>query len=431
VFAALILAAACSSKGGGGGSSQSAQPLQGQTFTILGQWTSGEQDAFQAVLNDFNKRTGAVGQYSAASGGDMATVLGTMVSGGNPPDVAMLSLPGAIQQYAAAGKLQPASSTAQQVVKDNFATIWGDLGSANGALYGIPFDASNKSTMWYNTTLFNNAGIKAAPTTWDELKTTAQTLSASGVSVPISIGGGDGWTLTDWFENVYIRTAGLDNYDKLTHHQIPWTDPTVTTALNTLMEIWGDPAMIGSPATAQTVTFTASVDNVFKAQPTSAIVFEGSFVATTIVSDKNPAVVGTDAKVFPFPSVSGSPNSLVGGGDFAVQFSANPAATAFMDYIGSADAAKALVTAPGSGFLSPNKNLDNAAYPNATSAQLAKQIVDAGNGFRFDMSDQAPAAFGGTANAGEWSILQTLLGNGDVAAAQTALEAAAAAVTWS
>lgn len=428
---ALILVAACSSSSGGKSSSSSSGPnLSGQTFTILGQWTGGEQDAFQAVLNAFNKQTGATGKYSAASGGDMATVLGTQVAGGTPPDVAMLALPGAIQQYAAAGKLQPASTTAQKNVSDNFAAQWATLGSVNGKLYGVPFDASNKSTIWYNTNLFNNAGVNNTPATWDDLKATAKTLSASGVSVPISVGGGDGWTLTDWFENVYIRTAGLDNYDKLTHHQIPWTDPTVTTALNTLKEIWGDPSMIGNPATAQTVTFTASVDNVFKAQPTSAIVFEGSFVATTIVSDKNPAVVGKDAKVFAFPNIGSSQNSLVGGGDFAVQFTTNPAATAFLEFAATTDAAKALVSAPGSGFLSANKNLDTSAYPDATTAQLAKQIVDVGDSFRFDMSDQAPAAFGGTPNTGEWAILQTFLGNGNVQQAQTALEAAAASVTW-
>ena len=70
------------------------------------------------------------------------------------------------------------------------------------------------------------------------------------------------------------------------------------------------------------------------------------------------------------------------------------------------------------------------AYPDATSAALAQQIVNVGNNFRFDMSDQAPAAFGGTANEGEWADLQTFLGNGNVAAAQKQLEADADKVSW-
>ena len=62
---------------------------------------------------------------------------------------------------------------------------------------------------------------------------------------------------------------------------------------------------------------------------------------------------------------------------------------------------------------------------------LAQEIVNVGNNFRFDMSDQAPAAFGGTANQGEWAALQAFLGNGNVAATQQQLEAEAQKVQWS
>ncbi len=30
-----------------------------------------------------------------------------------------------------------------------------------------------------------------------------------------SIGGADGWTLTDLFENIYLRQAGPEKYDQL------------------------------------------------------------------------------------------------------------------------------------------------------------------------------------------------------------------------
>ena len=41
---------------------------------------------------------------------------------------------------------------------------------------------------------------------------------------PYSIGAADGWTLTDLFENIYLRTAGAEKYDQLTKHEILWTD---------------------------------------------------------------------------------------------------------------------------------------------------------------------------------------------------------------
>jgi alpha-glucoside transport system substrate-binding protein len=406
--------------------------LSGKTFSVLGVWTGGEQAAFQNVLNGFQKQTGAHGVYTAAAGGNLTTVLGTQVAGGTPPDIAMLSLPGLVEEYAKAGKIQPADSAVQALVKANYAPEWETLGSYNGTLYGVPVDAADKSTVWYNTTLFKNAGITTPPTTWQQMIAGGRTLSASGVSKPISVGGGDGWTLTDWFENVYMRTAGLANYDKLTHHQIPWTDPTVTTALNDLNQVFGQPTLIGPRSAALQVPFTGSVDNVFKANPTSAEVYEASFVATTITSDKDPATVGTTAKFYPFPSINGSsPNLVEASGDFAVDFTKNPAAQAFLQYMAGPQAAQELVSAAGSGFLTPNKAMPTSAYPDPTSAGLAQEIINAGNNFRFDMSDQAPAAFGGTKDQGEWAALQSFLVSGNVAATQQTLEADAKKVAWS
>ena len=431
--AVVGLVAGCSSGSSNNSSSSSSsggsKSLSGTSFTVLGQWTGAEQKAFQNVLDAFQAKTGAHAVYTPAAGGDEATVLGAKVNGGTPPDVAILSLPGAISQYATAGKLQPASSGAQSAVQQNFAGEWATLATVDGKLYGVPVDASNKSTVWYNTNAFKNAGISGTPSSWDDWLKDAKTLSDSGVTVPISVGGGDGWTLTDWFENVYLRTAGLDMYDKLTKHQIPWTDPSVITALTTLKQIWGDQQLIGSPAQAAKTPFTASVDNVFKQSPTSAMVYEASFVATTITGDKNPAKVGTDAQFFPFPSINGSKPAVEAAGDFAVGFTGNKAVQPFLEFLASPEAAKLLVSAPGSGFLSANKNLDTSAYPDSVSADLAKQIVNVGSDFRFDMSDQAPAAFGGTPNQGEWGDLQAFLQNGDVQGTATKLEQDAAAAT--
>jgi alpha-glucoside transport system substrate-binding protein len=61
------------------------------------------------------------------------------------------------------------------------------------------------------------------------------------------------------------------------------------------------------------------------------------------------------------------------------------------------------------GFLSPNKKLDLASYGDDITRETAKSLITAGDSVRFDMSDQAPAAFGGTKGAGEWKLLQDFL----------------------
>jgi ABC-type glycerol-3-phosphate transport system substrate-binding protein len=96
-----------------------------------------------------------------------------------------------------------------------------------------------------------------------------------------------------------------------------------------------------------------------------------------------------------------------------------------MTYLASTDAAG--VWAKQGGYISPNKELDLKVYPSDTQRTIAKALIDAGDDFRFDMSDQAPAAFGGTKGAGEWKALQDFLKNPkDVEGAQKALEKAAA-----
>ncbi len=408
--------------GGGGGSDLNLPDLSGESLDVMAVWTGPEQQTFEKVIAGFEDETGADVTYTSA-GEDIATVLGTKVKGGSPPDVAVLPQPGLLAQFAESGDLKPVSADVKTLVSDNYAPIWQDLGSNSDQLYGVWVDASNKSTVWYNQPLFDQAGV-TAPETWEDFVSTSQTLSDSGVTVPVSLGGSDGWTLTDWFENVYIRTAGADMYDQLANHEIPWTDPSVTTALQTLADLWSDDILVGDPADALQTDFPGSVTNVFSADPQSAIVYEGGFVSG-VISDSSDFTVGDDAKFFPFPSVDDSDPAVVGGGDVAVQFSDSPAAQAFLSYLASPQAAEDMVS---SGiFTSANMNLDASAYPDATSKGLGQAIVEAGDNFRFDMSDLAPSAFGGTVGAGEWKALQDFLADpSDIEGTQQTLESDAA-----
>jgi alpha-glucoside transport system substrate-binding protein len=262
------------------------------------------------------------------------------------------------------------------------------------------------------------------PATWKDLLTTAQTVYDSGVT-PFSIGGADGWTLTDWFENVYLSQAGPEKYDQLAQHKIKWTDPSVKEALTTLAQIWGKKDWVAGGASGALQTeFPASVTQTFTGgdQPKAAMVYEGDFVQVNIADTKSK--VGTDAKVFPFPTV-GATAPVVSGGDAAVILKDSKGAQALATFLASPDAAE--IQAKLGGYLSPNKNVDVSAYPNEVQQTIAKALIAAGDDFRFDMSDQAPQAFGGTPGKGEWKDLQDFLKNPtNVAGTQAKLESDAA-----
>jgi multiple sugar transport system substrate-binding protein/alpha-glucoside transport system substrate-binding protein len=423
VGAALLVAATgCGSDKKSGSGPSGGGSLKGVTLDVDAVWTGQEQANFQKVLDAFHAKTGATVRFTS-TGDDLATVLGSKIAGGQAPAVAMLPQQGVLVEYAKKGWVKPLGTAAQQAVAANYSKIWQDLGSVDGTLYGVYFKAANKSTVWYRPQAFSDAGITTPPATWTDFVKDAGTLADSGAT-PLAIGGADGWTLTDWFENVYLSQAGAANYDKLSKHQIKWTDPTVKTALTTLAQIWGKPNyMAGGAGGALATDFPKSVTTTFGATPGAAMVYEGDFVAGNIATDTK-AKIGTDAKVFPFPTVGAQP-PVVGGGDVAAVLKDSPAAQQLVAFLASPEAAT--IEAKAGGFTSPNKSVDIASYPDDTQRTIAKALVDVGDGFRFDMSDLAPAAFGGTKGAGEWKDLQDFLARpSDVDGAAAKLEADAA-----
>ncbi|MEU5598100.1 ABC transporter substrate-binding protein [Streptomyces sp. NPDC020298] len=405
------------------GSTVSLPKLNGASLEVAAVWTGTEQKNFKQVLTEFEKRTGAKVTFVPAQD-PIINFLGSKIAGGQPPDIALLPQPGAIKQAVDKKWAKPLGADAVKELQKNYSQGWQDIGKVGGKQYGVYYKAANKSLIWYNAKAFENAGAKE-PKTWQELLKTAQAVYDSGVT-PFSVGGADGWTLTDWFENVYLSQAGPEKYDQLAQHKIKWTDPSVKQALTTLAQIWGKKDYVAGGAKGALQTeFPASVTQTFTGgdQPKAAMVYEGDFAQVNIGDTK--AKVGTDAKVFPFPAV-GSSAPVVSGGDAAVILKDSKAAQALATFLASPDAAS--IQAKLGGYLSPNKSVPNSDYPNEVQRTIAKALIASGDDFRFDMSDQAPQAFGGTPGKGEWKDLQDFLMNPkDVAGTQAKLEKDAAA----
>ncbi|MER5472741.1 extracellular solute-binding protein [Streptomyces sp. NPDC002685] len=408
---------------GTGSGSVTLPKLDGATLEVAAVWTGAEQANFKKVLAEFEKRTGAKVTFVPAQD-PIINFLGSKIAGGAPPDVALLPQVGAIKQAVEKKWAKPVGADAQAQLTKNYAQGWQDLGKVDGKQYAVYFKAANKSLVWYNTKVFENAGAQE-PKTWKEFLTAAQTIYDSGVT-PVSVGGADGWTLTDWFENIYLSQAGPEKYDQLAQHKIKWTDASVKDALTTLAQVWGNKNFIAGGADGALQTeFPASVTQTFTGgdQPKAGMVFEGDFVGVNIAETK--AKIGTDAKVFPFPAV-GDKAPVVSGGDAAVLLKESKAGQALLTFLASPEAAT--IWAKLGGYLSPNKNVADSAYPNAVQQSMAKALIAAGDDFRFDMSDQAPQAFGGTPGKGEWKDLQDFLKNPkNVAGTQAKLESDAAA----
>ncbi|MEV7418921.1 ABC transporter substrate-binding protein [Streptomyces sp. NPDC089919] len=412
---ALTLAACGGSDGDKSGKGPSGSPsgaapsvalprLDGEQLSVAAVWTGPEQANFTKVLKEFEKRTGAKVGFVPAQD-PIVTFLGTKIAGGQPPDVALLPQVGALVQAVKQKWAQPLGPEAKAQLEKNYSKGWKDLGTVDGTPYGVYFKAANKSLIWYNSAAFEDAGVPGTPGTWTELMKTAEDLSASGTA-PFSVGGADGWTLTDWFENIYLSQAGPEKYDRLARHEIKWTDASVAQALSTLAEVFGRKDFLaGGQSGALATEFPKSVTQTFTGErPAAAMVYEGDFVAANIA--ETGAKIGTTAKVFRFPAVGDKP-PVISGGDVAVALKPSKGAQALLTFLASPDAAT--VWAGLGGFISPNRAVSPGAYPDEVQRDIAKALIGAGDDFRFDMSDQAPAAFGGTPGAGEWKALQDFL----------------------
>ncbi|MEV5740910.1 ABC transporter substrate-binding protein [Microbispora rosea] len=425
---ALAAAAACGSDTGSEPAASAsapaadggaAKPLEGTKVEVAAKWTGDEQANFEKVLKAFEEKTGATVTY-ASTGEDTGAYLGPRIQGGNPPDVAILPQPGLVQQYADENALKPLAPEVQTQIDQNYTPYWKELGSAKGQVYGVLVKAAHKSLVWYRQSAFDDAGAQPA-STWDDLIKNAQTLSDSGVS-PFALCAASGWTLTDLFENVYLSTAGPENYDKLSKHEIPWTDATVKTALEKLAQIFGKKEfMLGGSSGALQTDFPTCVTQVY-AQKKAAMVIEADFVAASL--GQSGAKVGEEAKIMPFPK-AGDTAPVILGGDVAVVMKDNKGAQALVEYLASKEGGEVWAKQPG--YLSPNRNVSPDNYPDDLTKQLAQTIISAGESVRYDMSDLAPSAFGGTDGKGEWKDLQDFLRNpSDVKGAQEKLEADAA-----
>ncbi|HET9076997.1 MAG TPA: ABC transporter substrate-binding protein [Acidimicrobiales bacterium] len=387
---------------------------------VVGPWSGIEQQRFGRVLQRYEQQTGARVAYIPAPDG-VAAAIDARRAQSQPTDVAFLPQPGLMRQYARAGRLVPLDHATADELARNYSRTWRDLGTVDGRLYGVWFKAANKSLVWYNISAFERLGV-VPPTTVDGLLRLAGRLSAAGIT-PFAVGAAQAWTLTDWFENLYLALEGPSRYRLLAEHRIPWTDGSVERTLQMLAQMLQPGYLAGGVRGTLGSDFITSVGDTFAVPPRAAMVSEGDFVAG-IITGNTPARLGVDADVFRFPSAHASSTAVIGGGDAAVLMSHSSAAASLIRYLATPEAGS--VWAALGGFISPNLNVDPAVYPDEITRSVALAVLDAGDSFLFDLSDLQPARFGSTPGEGLFGELQDFLVHRDVSLTAARLEAEAA-----
>jgi len=371
-----------------------------EPVTVMANWGGDEEAGFREVLDAFTAETGIPYVYEGTR--NLGVLVRSRIAGGNPPDVAMIPRPGEVAEFARQGAILPLDGVRgdeilpPDTLAANYSQAWIDLGTVDGYFFGLTVKANSKSTFWYKPASFEALGVEP-PEKWEDLTAIADAYLANG-QTPYSIGGLDGWTLTDWFENIYVRIAGPEMYRKLfVTHEVEWTDATVAEAMERLGEIVDPPTKLAGGVEGSLSTgFIDAFNIVLRDDPGAEMYYEGGFMSSFAEQNFPDLVGGEDYAFFPFPEINpewGKP--VVGGGDLAVVFRDRPEVREFIRFLASAEANTIWASAEKGAVVSPNKNVPLDVYPPLKALEAA-QLTQAA-AFVFDGSDLAPSAVGGDA----------------------------------
>lgn len=363
---------------------------EGDAIEVAVVWSGTELALFREVVRRYPAPVRVI-----SAGDNIDALLRARDRVGARPDVAILSRPGLVADYARDGRLEPLDAT----LGDSFDPQWTELVTVDGVLYGAWVKAAHKSLFWYLPSM-----LPDPPRTWADLVSLVEDGARGGEPAPLAIGAADGWVLTDWLENLL---AGYDDgvYQRLADGAAEWDSWQVRTAFTALARIWGVPgAFPGGPRRALLTQHEESVIQVVGSRR-ARMLFEGDFVsvvAQRFQDDTDPADL---PRTFRFPAFAGR-RPLVVGGDAAVVLHDSAGGHDLVRWLAGPDAFGPWLER--GGFLSPNRNIPLAHYPAGLARELAGSIraPEPESKLHYDLSDQLRGSLTGYDGLGTWKILQ-------------------------
>lgn len=381
------------------------KPYNGKTVSIQTQWIGGEGTNFAASVADFATATGIKIQIDSI-GSSHETVLKTRIDGGKPPDLAMLAQPTPVLAYAAAGKVIDVATfmDAKKLSDEHPATI--GLVTQGAKVWGIPYKADVKSTIWYPIKAFAAKGYKV-PTTWDELIALSDKIVADGTNPwCISAGGpGDatGWQITDWVEEVVLKTKGLAYYNDWISHKVTFEDQGIKDAFTKYVgKIFFTPNYVfgGSTAIVNTDQKTP-MDPMFNgdlATPKCWMQKIPTWYGPDFFPDQRASgkpskyIIGTDVGMFPFPTIDPAQKNVEGSADTLMVLVDRPEVRAVAEFLATPEGLQNWIRAGSA--ISANTKTPADWYAGAYKLKVASEIANAASGIGFDASDLMPGKVG-------------------------------------
>ena len=156
---------------------------------VLHWWTSAGESASIKVFADEFTRQGGTWIDTAIAGGTNARTAGiNRIAGGNPPTAMQFNTGRQFEELVANGLLSSVDDVAQAGHwKDVLPPKIVDAITRDGRLYAVPVNIHGQNWLWYNTKVFEDAGV-APPDDFDDLIAAAPKLREKGV-IPLGQSG--------------------------------------------------------------------------------------------------------------------------------------------------------------------------------------------------------------------------------------------------
>ena len=181
VATAALATLSLASCGFGGGNAGGGSDGSGTSIDLLvPSYSDNTQGLWESVITDFETANSDITvNLEVQSWDNLNDVITTKVQGNQAPDIMN---GGPFAGFAADDLLYPMEDVMSADTLSDFQDSFADGASVDGVQYGAPLIASARA-LFVNEDLLAQAGVAAAPTTWDELLDAAKKISAIGGGV--------------------------------------------------------------------------------------------------------------------------------------------------------------------------------------------------------------------------------------------------------
>jgi len=368
---------------------------KGTVVTMAGPFTDNDAVKFDESVKAFEEATGIDIQYTGSK--EFEASISITIEGGSAPDIVDFPQPGLLGTLVAKGHGVDLSKVINpDWLKKNYLQSWLDMGTMQGPngpiTAGIWARANGKSLVFYPKKAFDAAGYKV-PETWDALMALTKQIADDGDTpwcIGIESGAATGWAMTDWIEDVMLRTTSLENYDKWVKGELKFDSLEVRKALDYVTAIWFNDAYVyGGRKAIPATSFGDAPKPMFDNPPKCWLHRQGNFITSFFPEGLQP---GVDYDFFYLPPIDpayGKP--VLGAGDIYAMFNDRPEVRAVIQYFSTGDSLKGWAEAGGAILVHNDSNLD--WYHDPVTRKVAEVLRNA-TSFRFDGSDLMPSAVG-------------------------------------